>query len=297
MPVHVSVGLPTAGSPGQDADPANVTAAAAAAERLGFDAVWLGDHVLHPQPMLDSLVCLSLAAASTTSIGLEISVLQLALRPLPIIAKQVATLACYAPGRVTVGVGIGGEYAAEWAICGVPRADRGRRTDIAAAQLRRVLRGQPIEIDGMGEQRLDPTPTEEVPLFFGGRKPGAMRRAAELGDGWVGWLHSPTGFRGMRESLSELRQGNDAPFWFGIQVPVHLTTVGEDSESMSFPAPTERYRLVGSPADLVAGLRPYVDAGADRIKLSLLTTGPEALTQIEALGCDVLPALHSWDRS
>jgi alkanesulfonate monooxygenase SsuD/methylene tetrahydromethanopterin reductase-like flavin-dependent oxidoreductase (luciferase family) len=97
---HVSVVLPTIGTIGHPGDPRHIVATARAAERLGFDGVWTGDHVRHPRPMMESLVALCFAAAHTERIAVEWSVLQIAMRRLPVIAKQIATLACFAPGRV-----------------------------------------------------------------------------------------------------------------------------------------------------------------------------------------------------
>ena len=294
---HVSVVLPTIGEIGRPADPAHVVATARAAERLGFDGVWTGDHIRHPRPMMESLVALCFAAAHTEHIGVEWSVLQIAMRRLPVIAKQIATLAGFAPGRVGVGIGVGGQYAQEWELVGVPRAERGRRTDVAVVQLRAALDGKDVTFPGVGAVRLDPVPPLPVPLFFGGRRQAALRRAAGHGDGWVGWLHSPGGFAAVREALREQRAdlGRSGPFWYGIQVPVVFRLPGKRPE-VTLPRDSEQYAVTGSPADVAGRLREYWDAGADRFKLNIFDA-PPGLDQLETLGREVLPELRSWRRS
>lgn len=294
---HVSVVLPTIGEVGRPADTGHIVATARAAERLGFDGVWTGDHIHHPRPLMESLVALCFAAAHTERIAVEWSVLQLAMRRLPVIAKQIATLASFAAGRVGVGIGVGGEYPEEWDLVGVPRAERGRRTDVAVAQLRAALDGTEVTFPGLGAVRLDPVPPVRVPLFFGGRRPAALRRAAEYGDGWIGWLHSPAGFAGVRGALREQRAGlgRRGPFWSGIQVPVMLTGAGRRCD-VTLPRDSERYTVTGSPGDVAGCLREYWDAGADRFKLNIFDT-PPGLDQLEALGREVLPELRSWRRS
>jgi alkanesulfonate monooxygenase SsuD/methylene tetrahydromethanopterin reductase-like flavin-dependent oxidoreductase (luciferase family) len=290
---HVSVVLPVMG-PG---DPGHIVATAQAAERLGFDAVWTGDHIYFPRPMMESLVALCFAAAHTERITVEWSVLLLAMRRLPVIAKQIASLACFAPGRVGVGIGVGGAYEEEWRLVGVPRAERGQRTSVAVAQLRAALDGTGATFPGLGEVRLDPVPPRPVPLFFGGRRPAALRRAAEHGEGWVGWLHSPSGFRAVREAVAELRSelGRREPFWYGIQVPVLFTGAAERAE-VTLPRDSEKYAVIGSPQEVTGRLREYWDAGADRFKLNIFDT-PPGLDQLELLGREVLPELRSWQRT
>jgi len=294
---HVSVILPVMGAAGRPGDPGHIVATAQAAEQLGFDAVWTGDHIHLDRPMLESLVALCFAAAHTERIAVEWSVLLLAMRRLPVIAKQIASLACFAPGRVGVGIGVGGAYEEEWRLVGVPRAERGRRTDVAVAQLRAALDGTGATFPGLGEVLLDPVPPRPVPLFFGGRRPAALRRAAQHGEGWIGWLHSPGGFLAVREAVAELRAGlgRRGPFWSGIQVPVLFSGTADRAE-ITLPRDSERYAVVGSPQQVAGRLREYWDAGADRFKLHIFDT-PPGLAQLELLGREVLPELRSWRRS
>jgi alkanesulfonate monooxygenase SsuD/methylene tetrahydromethanopterin reductase-like flavin-dependent oxidoreductase (luciferase family) len=300
---HVAVLLPVSGRPARDGGPDSVLRAAALAEEHGFDSVFVGDHLIHPQPMLESLTTLAVVAGHTDRIGLEVSVLQLALRQTAVVAKQLATLGYLAPGRLAVGIGVGGEHPAEWAACGVPRRGRGAATTAAARELAAVLAGQPASFADGVPRRLDPVPPQPVPLFFGGRREPALRRAATLGTGWVGWLHSPQGFSAVRSALHALRgeTGASASFWYGMQVPVFVSGTRSEPTTQRPPAQAHRptgsdgYRLEGTPDRVLAGLRAYWDAGCERFKLSLIDTARSA-DQVQALGRDVLPELRTWRR-
>ena len=203
---HVAVLLPISGAPVRTSGADALLHVAGLAEEHGFDAVFVGDHLIHPQPMLESLTTLAVVAGHTERIGVEVSVLQLALRQSAVVAKQLATLAYLAPGRLAVGIGVGGEHPAEWAACGVPRLNRGAATTASARELAAVLAGEPARFADGVPHRLDPVPPQPVPLFFGGRREAALRRAAALGAGWVGWLHSPRGFGAVRSALRGMRR-------------------------------------------------------------------------------------------
>jgi len=105
---------------------------AALAEDLGFDAGWVGDHLAFHPPVMDALGALCAAAASTRTLLLGTGVLLLPMRHPVWTAKQVATVDALAPGRVLLGVGVGGENPAEWEAAGVPVRERGRRLDARA---------------------------------------------------------------------------------------------------------------------------------------------------------------------
>jgi alkanesulfonate monooxygenase SsuD/methylene tetrahydromethanopterin reductase-like flavin-dependent oxidoreductase (luciferase family) len=83
--------------------PDRVVAAARRAEATGFDGVYLGDHLLHPHPMLESIVTLSVVAAVTERISLGPCVMLFGLRHPVVLAKQLGTLAAFASGRLRVG--------------------------------------------------------------------------------------------------------------------------------------------------------------------------------------------------
>lgn len=172
------------------ADQAEIPEVAARAEEQGFDLVACGEHVLFGSPTTNAFVALAAAAAATTRIGLLSAVTLLPLYPPALAAKMAATLDGVSRGRFELGVGVGGENPAEFAACGVPLRERGRRTDSGLDAVRAYLGGETVDVDGEPTV-LDPVPARRPPIWVGGRSEAAMRRAGRAGDVWFPYLCSP----------------------------------------------------------------------------------------------------------
>jgi alkanesulfonate monooxygenase SsuD/methylene tetrahydromethanopterin reductase-like flavin-dependent oxidoreductase (luciferase family) len=287
-PLRVGLTVATIGDPGtRTLRPARALQAARRAEDAGFDAVYVGDHLVHPHPMLESLVTLAAIAASTERIALGPCVLLLALRHPVLAANQLRTLAAFAGGRLRIGVGVGGEYAAEFAAAGVPPAERGARTDAALARLRAEL--------------------DDVPIFVGGSSDAALRRAVDLGDGWIGYLLGPASFARRHAALERHRADRgraDRPFTTGMLLPVHLTDRADGrataaaawtrltATASAAPLP-ERLFVAGPPDQVVAELDAYRRAGCTELVLTPADHGDGHLRQIDRLATDVLPRLRA----
>lgn len=158
------------------------------ADELGFDHVTCSEHVAVPAEdavrrgatYWDPLATLSYLAARTTRVRLVTSVVVVPYhRPLELV-KRYGTLDRLSGGRVVLGVGVG-SLRAEFDLLGAPWEDRGRVTDERLAEVRSAW-GQ-AEHAGMV---VDPTAVQErVPIWVGGRTARSLRRAVELGDGWM----------------------------------------------------------------------------------------------------------------
>ena len=163
----------------------DVAAAARHVEALGFDSAWAVDQLVAGTgvPFVDATVALSTAAAVTERIDLAYGVLILPLRPVAWAAKQAASLQHVSGDRLILGVGIGGDrHERSWTAAGVPRKERGRRTDAGLEVLADLLAGKEADIDGAPVQ-LAPGATVP-PIVVGGLADAALRRAATYGDGW-----------------------------------------------------------------------------------------------------------------
>lgn len=273
-----------------------VVAAARRAEELGFDAAWAGDHLSPPAPVLDSLCVLSAAAAVTGQIELGTSVLLLGLRQPAWAAKQLATIGSLAPGRLRLGVGIGGEYPQEFATAGIPHRDRGRRLDEILTVLPALLRGEPVDHRGplapIRTPGLRPAIAAVPPISIGGRSDAALRRAARLGDQWMGIWMSPETVRTRASGLPVLAAG------FGRPVPsvamLVLVNVDDDAArarreaeelvrgqyQMPFES-VERWTITGPAAQVADALRQYVQAGVS--EFVLMPADGDVLGQYEHL--------------
>jgi len=184
---------------------------AVAVEEVGFDALYVPEHVVffdryesrYPYStdgapsfpagvgLYDPLMVCAVASMVTTRLRTATSILILPERPALLTAKEVMTLDHISGGRFDLGIGVGWS-SEEYAALGVPWEGRGRRTDEYIDAMRAVwtgevgsFRGDHVAFDGAV---LRPAPVHgTVPIIVGGDSPAAMRRAARRGDGWYGW--------------------------------------------------------------------------------------------------------------
>lgn len=287
-------------------DPPRVLEAARKAEAAGFDGVYVGDHLFHPRPLLEAVVTLSAIAATTQRVSIGTCVMLVALRDPLWLAKQLGTLAAFAPGRLRIGIGLGGEYPAEFAAAGVPLAERGRRAEAVLAAVRDLLAGRTRPApagDGM-VVGIDPVPGEEVPVLLAGWKEVALRRAARLGDGWIGYLLSPDSFTRRRDVLLEERAKlGGKSFVTGMLLPVHPDAAGDaharagaawkrlTGANATFP---ERLFVAGRPQAIIDQLHGYWERGCTEMVLSLVDMGDVFAEQLDVLCADVLPAIRTF---
>src|SRR6202790_1841989 len=110
----------------------------------GYDSLWVGDHIAFAVSILDPLLQLAQAAVVSRRLTLGTNVYLLPLRHPGPLAKQVASLDHLCEGRLIFGVGVGGEFPQEFAVCGVPLGERGARLSAAIPLLRQLWSGQPV---------------------------------------------------------------------------------------------------------------------------------------------------------
>ena len=170
---------------------------AARAEALGYDSVWVSEHLFHAsyvasrlgdKPYHEALVVLTAAAMATRQVRLGTSVLVLPWHHPARLAKQVATLDQLSGGRVTLGIGVA-QTPDEFANLGVPYAARGALTDETIDALRCLWMNEWPDFQGkyyaFADLRFEPKPLQpHLPILVGGNSPRALRRVREKGDGW-----------------------------------------------------------------------------------------------------------------
>jgi alkanesulfonate monooxygenase SsuD/methylene tetrahydromethanopterin reductase-like flavin-dependent oxidoreductase (luciferase family) len=261
----------------------------------GLDHVFVADHVsFHTGLGMDGLIQAAMLTALESELRVHVGVYLLALRhPVPV-ARQIAQIADSAPGRLHLGVGIGGEDRHEIEICGVDPATRGRRTDESLVALRGLLSGEPASHDGeffaFEQALIRPAPDPPVPIVIGGRVEAAVRRAALLGDGWLGVWCSPRRYAQVVDQVEEFAADRALPrpaewdhglqVWVGVDADPERARAGlaRRMEAM-YRIPFERferYSPYGSPEAIAAFLAPYVEAGCRHLNLMPVATSAEA---------------------
>jgi probable F420-dependent oxidoreductase len=193
------------------ADIAELAQIAECADTLGYAHLTCSEHVAVPVDVADQrggtywdpLATFGYLAARTHRIRFATQVLVLGYHHPLEIAKRYGTLDKVTGGRLTLGLGVG-SLQEEFALLGEPFEGRGARADDAIRALRHALTDDVPEYQGshyrFGGLRVDPRPMQEsVPLWIGGRSARSLRRAVELGDGWVPFGLSHSAVRSMLE--------------------------------------------------------------------------------------------------
>ena len=231
----------------------------ALAEDLGYDSLWMGEHVVAPSPrvppspqepdypILDPLVALGFMAAVTERVRLATGIIILPQRNPVVLAKQLASLDVVSRGRVVFGMGVG-YVEPEMRAVGVPMEGRGARSDEYVAAMRALWQDEKPAFAGehVSFQGVDayPRPVQDrIPVIVGGHSEAAHRRAVRIGDGWYGFaLDRAT----TAVQVASLRQAAEA--------------AGRDFESLE---------LTVSPAERLDPevVRDFSDMGVDRLVL------------------------------
>lgn len=245
---------------GSSVDPDVRARRARLAEDVGFESLWIGDHVALPadapdaadEPRLELVVSLAHLAAVTSRVRLATGVAVLPQRHPVLFAKQLASIDVVSNGRLIVGIGVG-YVAAELAALGASVVDRGARTDEHLAAMRALWDDAVPSFDGRFVsfsdvmQRPRPISKPHPPIVCGGHSPASYRRAVQVAHGWYGWELDPEQTASALGALSEAAQRHGRPAQLGdleitITPPPHF-----DAEMARRYADVGVHRLVLQP--------------------------------------------------
>ena len=283
-------------------------------EDLGFEYMGAGEHFMRgrpPGPTHAALPLLAVAAGATERMRILTSV---ALAPFyhPLmLARMTASLDIASGGRLTLGVGVGGEFPMEYENSGIDIRGRGRRTDECLDGLRRLWTEDSVTLQGrhysLDEAAINPKPAQDPhpPVWVAGRRDAAMRRAVRYGDGWLPYFYSPdryvdsvkkiTAFAA--EERRDLSQFQWAFFPYITLAPTEEQAARTAAESLGnqylyggeFINIVRRYCLLGTPRMCIERLQEYVDAGARYIIFSIASPPEDRRRHLEVIAKDIVP--------
>jgi len=280
----------------------------------GYDIIWMPDHVAFTGPVSDPLAQLTYFSALQPQLIFGTGVYLLPLRhPVPV-AKVVASVdRLMGAGHFIFGIGVGGEFPAEYEACGIPLKERGGRTNESIEIMKRLWTGEPVEHRGkyfsFGSITMLPKPATPggPPIWIGGRSDAALRRAARLGDGWMPYVITAERFAaGMEFIAREAEMARRSFTSFGTAAQIFATIAdsyeqGVDIASarlskryaMDFREATKRYAAVGRPPDIAQQLSAYIKAGARDIGVDLVCRRSERSAQLEQFAKEVIPLVRA----
>lgn len=239
------------------ADPDASVRVARAAEAVGFDSVWTGEHVVLPDPqappspappsmpMLDPAVALAYLAAHTSTIALATGIIILPQRNPLVLAKELASLDVVSNGRLWFGYAAGYLHQ-EFAALGVPFDDRGARCDEYLAAILELwdgespaFAGETVRFSGI-DAHPRPVQRPHPRLIVGGQGPPALRRAVRQANGWYGFAMTPEAVATCIDGLARAAAEVDRPEHLGeLELTVTPPAGPVDADSV------DRYRQLG----------------------------------------------------
>jgi len=261
MRVRIGVSLGAAGTP------ADFGACVSLVEAAGIDSLWLPETVYGPA--IDPVTGMTFALAKTARLKVGSGVSVLPGRHPVLVAKQLASLAGLAPGRVLPVFGLQPALAAERVLFPVPPGERAAVFDEALQLLRLMLttevvsfRGAFFTVDGAS---VGPLPGKPLDIWLGGSAPAGLRRVGRLADGWLGSFLTPAE---AREAVATIKAAADDagrevdPDHYGISLAIAFGAIPPTLE-----AAVRRRRADIDPAALIArgwaGARDLISAFVD----------------------------------
>ena len=286
-------------------DPQQVVAMGPLAEQLGYDSVWVMDHLfnngyirerLDDKPYYHHLATLSYLSATTRRVLLGTSVLVLPYHNPVELAKYTATLDQMSGGRVILGVGVGA-MTEEFEALGISMRQRGALTNESIAVMKELWTNPDPTYHSdrwhFTDLKFSPKPVQKphIPLWIGGSSPGAMNRAATMGDGWHPSGMSPEAFGEGREQVRKLATaaGRD-PDTLTMSVRVEVEVHGQPSSQRA----ESRSRLPGNDIEqMTAGIKAYQSAGVQHVVLALNSGDIARITaMMQEVAQKVIPQLR-----
>src|SRR5206468_12882416 len=263
------------------ATPDIIRSTAVRAEQLGYDSLWVSDHVVVPhanivnfgETVFDPLVTLAVVAGATRRVRLGTTVLIVPYRNAVVTAKMIASLDALSGGRVVLGIGAGW-VAAESAALGVPFTERGAMTDEYLVAMQELWTKREPSFAGKYTQWsglvFEPKPAQKPhpPIWVGGHGRAALRRTAQFGAAWHPINRSPEELRAGQAEIPRLCQarGRAARPALTLRNDVRVVRPGE-----SAPTSTHGGRVIaGEPAALVDSITELAGSGTEHPVLEIL---------------------------
>ena len=307
MPTNANIGILIPGNfGGKPPTTAEFNQFFRSAESQGFHSLWVTDRVFHAINSFDPMVLLTWAAAVTQRIRLGTAVYLWVLRHPVLSAKTIAMLDYVSDGRLTMGISLGGR---DWEFepLNVPVRTRVSRFEEGLTLARKLWSEQDVTFHGrhynMEKVNIDPKPVQKasIPILMGGGADAALKRAAEMSDGWIaGGAGGAEAFQGTWQKVQDFAKAAGKNAESLESVKLLYINVGQNREQCiaELEAYTHAYYgpqydvenncVFGPPADCAAKIQGFIDAGAKTIILG--PTWPDE-ARIAPIAQDIMPLL------
>ena len=276
MKIRIGVSLGPAGAPEAFADAVEMI------EQAGVDSLWLPENVY--SPLVEPFTGMAFALARTRRLKAGSGISVLPGRHPVLVAKQLASLAGLAPGRVLPVFGLLPAQPAERVLFGGPDGKRAAVFDESLQLLRLLLTAEKVSFDGefftVSDASVGSLPAKPLDIWLGGSAPAGLRRIGRLADGWLGSLLTPAEAAAavavIQQAAAQAGREVD-PDHFGLSLPLALAGIPP-----ALQASIQRRRPDADPAALVAAgwdgarrmIGEYVEAGLSKFVVRPVSAGP-----------------------
>ena len=278
-------------------EPADFAAAVDLLEASGVDSLWLPETVY--TPAVEPFTGIAFALSRTTHLKAGSGISVLPGRHPVLVAKQLASLAGLAPGRVLPVFGLQPAAPAERDLFPVPAGQRAAVFDEALTLLRLLLTSPSVTFSGsffsVDGASIGPLPGKPLDIWLGGTAPAGLRRVGRLADGWLGSLLTPeeagAAVRIINEAADAAGREVEADH-FGLSIPVAFGPV-----PAALAASIARRRPGTAPADLVADgwagarrmIAGYVEAGLSKFVVRAAGGAPPLPEFVAGFAAELMP--------
>jgi len=288
----------------------DILAVARAADRLGYDSVWMFDHLFTPveleskypyssrgtyalgpdDPFFDPLALYGFIAGATEKVRIGTGVLIGAYRHPIVLGKILSSIENLAPGRIVLGMGAGW-MREEFAALGIDAHKRGARLEEYVSALRAIWSGR-SSFDGdfysWPEGGFEPKPTAPIPIVLGGHGDRTLRRVARVADGWAavtapGQGAGLDGIAGRLDVLGGICEDEGRDF-ASLQIVYQHALWFSDQPNAKLP-------LTGPPEEIAASIERLSLLGVSEVDLVVFGGGEQIVETAERFRSDVLPLL------
>jgi probable F420-dependent oxidoreductase len=283
-------------------------------EQLGFDSIWVWDHVLlgvQPNfPIIEALTLLTAIAARTSKIKLGTGILVLPMRNPVILAKQLGSMDLLSNGRLIMGLA-SGWYKREFDAVGVPFDKRGRIMDENLDILKRFWTEDMVKGEWMFHKIpagvMFPKPLQKPypPLLIGGYVDRVLKRAAVAGDGWLTYFYRPEGFATSWTKIRNFAKeaGKDPDKLLNAsQLPIRIGKsraaveaemmewLGKEWDYASWSESTKDSAILGTVDECVEQLKAHLAVGVQKL---IFVPYRYEMEQIETIAREIIPRLKA----
>jgi probable F420-dependent oxidoreductase len=284
-------------------------------EQLGFDSLWVWDHVLlgvEPNfPIIESLTLLTAIAARTKKIKLGTGILVLPLRNPVVLAKQLSSMDLLSDGRLIMGMA-SGWYKREFDAVGVPFEKRGKIMDENLEIMTRFWTESMLKGEYMyhkipaGVMYPKPIQKPRPPILIGGYVDRVLKRAAVDGDGWLTYFYRPDSFAKSWAKIRDFaKEGGKDPdkLLNAAQLPIRIGKsradveagmmewLGKEWDYASWSESTKDSAILGTVDECVEQLKAHLAVGVQKL---IFVPYRYEMDQIEIIAREIIPRLKKF---